>query len=614
MSNETRKPRQHMGNRGRSVEKAKDFKGTMKKLIKYLAPYKFTFIFGLLAAVFSVAISVIGPKIVGNIITEVAEGFMAKVMQTGGIDFEKIFQTVMILLAVYALSMAFEYIQGFLMSGVSNKMGYQFRKEMNIKIDNLPLSYFDRNSHGDIISRFTNDVDTLVQSLNQSLSTLVSNVVKVIGFLVMMLMISWKMTLLALIVIPLSIVTVAFVVKRSQNYFKQQQDSLGVVNGHIEEMYSAHVVVKAFNGEEKSIDDFNRYNQDLYNSAWKSQFLSGLMMPLTTFIGNLGYVGVCVLGGALAISGEIAVGDIQSFITYTRNFTQPINQISQSMNMLQSTAAAAERVFEFLNEPEEIKDIKETIPVRYGLQSLIKGQVTFENVNFGYTTEKTIIHNFSMYIKPGQTVAIVGPTGAGKTTIVKLLMRFYELNSGRIYIDGHDITTFSRSDLRSMVGMVLQDAWLFEGTIMDNLRFGKLDASDEDVVKAAKAAHVDHFIRTLDHGYQTELNDESSNISQGQRQLLTIARAFLTDPKILILDEATSSVDTRTEVLIQKGMDELMEGRTSFVIAHRLSTIRNADAIIVMNHGDIIEVGNHDELMARNGFYTKLYNSQFEED
>ena len=500
------------------------------------------------------------------------------------------------------------------MSGVSNKMGYQFRKEMNIKIDNLPLSYFDRNSHGDIISRFTNDVDTLVQSLNQSLSTLVSNVVKVIGFLVMMLMISWKLTLLALIVIPLSIVTVAFVVKRSQNYFKQQQDSLGVVNGHIEEMYSAHVVVKAFNGEEKSIDDFNRYNQDLYNSAWKSQFLSGLMMPLTTFIGNLGYVGVCILGGALAISGEIAVGDIQSFITYTRNFTQPINQISQSMNMLQSTAAAAERVFEFLNEPEEIKDIKETIPVRYGLQSLIKGQVTFENVNFGYTTEKTIIHNFSMYIKPGQTVAIVGPTGAGKTTIVKLLMRFYELNSGRIYIDGHDITTFSRSDLRSMVGMVLQDAWLFEGTIMDNLRFGKLDASDEDVVKAAKAAHVDHFIRTLDHGYQTELNDESSNISQGQRQLLTIARAFLADPKILILDEATSSVDTRTEVLIQKGMDELMEGRTSFVIAHRLSTIRNADAIIVMNHGDIIEVGNHDELMARNGFYTKLYNSQFEED
>ena len=603
MSNETRKPRQHMGNRGRSVEKAKDFKGTMKKLIKYLAPYKFTFIFGLLAAVFSVAISVIGPKIVGNIITEVAEGFMAKVMQTGGIDFEKIFQTVMILLAVYALSMAFEYIQGFLMSGVSNKMGYQFRKEMNIKIDNLTLSYFDRNSHGDIISRFTNDVDTLVQSLNQSLSTLVSNVVKVIGFLVMMLMISWKMTLLALIVIPISIVTVAFVVKRSQNYFKQQQDSLGVVNGHIEEMYSAHVVVKAFNGEEKSIDDFNRYNQDLYNSAWKSQFLSGLMMPLTTFIGNLGYVGVCILGGALAISGEIAVGDIQSFITYTRNFTQPINQISQSMNMLQSTAAA-----------EEIKDIKETIPVRYGLQSLIKGQVTFENVNFGYTTEKTIIHNFSMYIKPGQTVAIVGPTGAGKTTIVKLLMRFYELNSGRIYIDGHDITTFSRSDLRSMVGMVLQDAWLFEGTIMDNLRFGKLDASDEDVVKAAKAAHVDHFIRTLDHGYQTELNDESSNISQGQRQLLTIARAFLADPKILILDEATSSVDTRTEVLIQKGMDELMEGRTSFVIAHRLSTIRNADAIIVMNHGDIIEVGNHDELMARNGFYTKLYNSQFEED
>ena len=614
MSKNINRTQSAIQNKRHAMEKAKDFKGTTKKLIRYLVPYKFTFLFGLLAAILSVIISVIGPKIVGNIITDVAQGFMAKVMQTGDIDFDKILKTIMILLGVYSLSMAFEYVQGFLMSGVSNKMGYQFRKEMNQKIDRLPLSYFDKKSHGEIISRFTNDVDTLVQSLNQSLSTLVSNVVKVIGFLVMMLLISWKMTLLALIVIPLSVIAVAFVVKRSQAYFKQQQVSLGVVNGHIEEMYSAHIVVKAFNGEKQSIEDFDRYNEDLYNCAWKSQFLSGLMMPLTTFIGNLGYVGVCILGGALVIGGEILIGDIQSFITYTRNFTQPINQISQSMNMLQSTAAAAERVFEFLDEPEEMKDLKEVIPVRYRKQSLIKGQVVFENVNFGYTPEKTIINNFSMYIKPGQTIAIVGPTGAGKTTIVKLLMRFYELNKGKIYIDGHDITTFSRSDLRSMVGMVLQDAWLFEGTIMENLRFGKMDATDQMVIKAAKAAHVDHFIRTLENGYNTILNDESSNISQGQRQLLTIARAFLADPAILILDEATSSVDTRTEVLIQKGMDELMQGRTSFVIAHRLSTIRNADAIIVMDHGDIVEVGSHDQLMARNGFYTKLYNSQFEED
>lgn len=594
------------------VEKAKDFKGTMTKLVKYLAPYKFTFIFGLLAAVVSTVILVVGPKIVGNIITEVANGFMAKVNGTGGIDFEKIFEIILVLLAVYAFGTLFEYIQGFLMSGVSNKMGYQFRKEMNKKIDKLPLSYFDRTTHGDVISRFTNDVDTLVMSLNQSLSTLVTSVVRLIGFFVMMLIISWKMTLLALVVIPLSLVTVMFVVKKSQNYFKLQQESLGTVNGHIEEMYSAHIVVKAFNGEEKSIKEFNEYNEQLYSSAWKSQFLSGLMMPLTTLIGNIGYVGVCILGGYLTIRGEITVGDIQSFITYTKNFTQPINQISQSMNMLQSTAAAAERVFEFLEEKEEIEGIKEAVPIKFENNSLIRGQVTFENVSFGYKEDKIVINNFSMYIKPGQTVAIVGPTGAGKTTIVKLLMRFYELNSGAIYIDGHDITTFTRSDLRSMVGMVLQDAWLFEGTIMENLRFGKPDTTDQQVIKAAKAAHVDHFIRTLDHGYDTELNDESSNISQGQRQLLTIARAFLADPKILILDEATSSVDTRTEVLIQKGMDELMEGRTSFVIAHRLSTIRNANSIIVMDHGDIIEVGSHDELMARNGFYTKLYNSQFD--
>ena len=551
---------------------------------------------------------VIGPKIQGNIITEIAEGFMNKVQGKGGIDFDAIKKTCALLLAIYAMSTAFSYLQGWLMSGVSNKMGYQLRKEMNQKIDKLPLSYFDKNSHGDILSRFTNDVDTLVQSLNQSLSTMVSSIVQIIGFLVMMLSISWKMTLMALVVIPLSMILVMVVVKKSQRYFKAQQKSLGLVNGHIEEMYAAHTIVKAFNGEEDSLKSFKDYNNQLYTSAWKSQFLSGLMMPLTNLIGNIGYVGVCILGGYLTIHGEIAVGDIQSFITYTRNFTQPISQISQSMNMLQSTAAAAERVFEFLASEEEVAEVENPVVFED-----VQGQVTFENVCFGYDPSKIVINDFSMYIKPGQTTAIVGPTGAGKTTIVKLLMRFYELNAGAIYIDGHNITDYTRSDLRNMVGMVLQDAWLFEGSILENLRFGRPNATDEEVMKAAKAAHVDHFIRTLDHGYDTVLNEASSNISQGQRQLLTIARAFLADPKILILDEATSSVDTRTEVLIQKGMDELMKGRTSFVIAHRLSTIRDADNIIVMDHGDIVEVGSHDELMKRNGFYTKLYNAQFEE-
>lgn len=610
MSNQKQnnRPRGPMGHGMRGGEKAKDFKGTMKKLLNYIKPFKFSFLVGLLCAIVSVCIMVIGPKIQGNIITEIAQGFMNKVQGKGGIDFDAIQKTCALLLAIYALSTAFSYLQGWLMSGVSNKMGYKLRKEMNQKIDKLPLSYFDKNSHGDILSRFTNDVDTLVQSLNQSLSTMVSSFVQIIGFLVMMLSISWKMTLMALIVIPLSLILVMVVVKKSQRYFKAQQKSLGLVNGHIEEMYSAHTIVKAFNGEEDSLRTFKEYNDQLYTSAWKSQFLSGLMMPLTNLIGNIGYVGVCILGGYLTIHKEIAVGDIQSFITYTRNFTQPISQISQSMNMLQSTAAAAERVFEFLAAEEEICDVKNPVVLKD-----VQGQVTFENVCFGYDPNKTVINNFSMYIKPGQTTAIVGPTGAGKTTIVKLLMRFYELNAGSIYIDGHNITEYTRSGLRNMVGMVLQDAWLFEGSILENLRFGKPSATDDEVIQAAKAAHVDHFIHTLDHGYNTLLNESSSNISQGQRQLLTIARAFLADPKILILDEATSSVDTRTEVLIQKGMDELMKGRTSFVIAHRLSTIRDADNIIVMDHGDIVEVGNHDELMKRNGFYTKLYNAQFEE-
>ena len=610
MSNQKQnnRPRGPMGHGMRGGEKAKDFKGTMKKLLNYIKPFKFSFLVGLLCAIVSVCIMVIGPKIQGNIITEIAQGFMNKVQGKGGIDFDAIQKTCALLLAIYALSTAFSYLQGWLMSGVSNKMGYKLRKEMNQKIDKLPLSYFDKNSHGDILSRFTNDVDTLVQSLNQSLSTMVSSFVQIIGFLVMMLSISWKMTLMALIVIPLSLILVMVVVKKSQRYFKAQQKSLGLVNGHIEEMYSAHTIVKAFNGEEDSLRTFKEYNDQLYTSAWKSQFLSGLMMPLTNLIGNIGYVGVCILGGYLTIHKEIAVGDIQSFITYTRNFTQPISQISQSMNMLQSTAAAAERVFEFLAAEEEICDVKNPVVLKD-----VQGQVTFENVCFGYDPNKTVINNFSMYIKPGQTTAIVGPTGAGKTTIVKLLMRFYELNAGSIYIDGHNITGYTRSGLRNMVGMVLQDAWLFEGSILENLRFGKPSATDDEVIQAAKAAHVDHFIHTLDHGYDTVLNESSSNISQGQRQLLTIARAFLADPKILILDEATSSVDTRTEVLIQKGMDELMKGRTSFVIAHRLSTIRDADNIIVMDHGDIVEVGNHDQLMKRNGFYTKLYNAQFEE-
>ena len=610
MSNQKQnnRPRGPMGHGMRGGEKAKDFKGTMKKLLNYIKPFKFSFLVGLLCAIVSVCIMVIGPKIQGNIITEIAQGFMNKVQGIGGIDFDAIQKTCALLLAIYALSTAFSYLQGWLMSGVSNKMGYKLRKEMNQKIDKLPLSYFDKNSHGDILSRFTNDVDTLVQSLNQSLSTIVSSFVQIIGFLVMMLSISWKMTLMALIVIPLSLILVMVVFRKSQRYFKAQQKSLGLVNGHIEEMYSAHTIVKAFNGEEDSLRTFKEYNDQLYTSAWKSQFLSGLMMPLTNLIGNIGYVGVCILGGYLTIHKEIAVGDIQSFITYTRNITQPISQISQSMNMLQSTAAAAERVFEFLAAEEEICDVKNPVVLED-----VQGQVTFENVCFGYDSNKIVINNFSMYIKPGQTTAIVGPTGAGKTTIVKLLMRFYELNAGSIYIDGHNITEYTRSGLRNMVGMVLQDAWLFEGSILENLRFGKPSASDDEVIQAAKAAHVDHFIHTLDHGYGTVLNESSSNISQGQRQLLTIARAFLADPKILILDEATSSVDTRTEVLIQKGMDELVKGRTSFVIAHRLSTIRDADNIIVMDHGDIVEVGSHDELMKRNGFYTKLYNAQFEE-
>lgn len=600
-----------MPHKRRTHEKPENMKKTMRQLLSYMAAYKWGFVIGIVCAVASVSIAVIGPKITGEIITEIANGFMNKVQGIGGIDFDAIKKTCAILLVIYAFSAGMEYAQSFIMATVSNKIGYRLRAQMSEKIDRLPFSYFDSHSRGDVISRFTNDVDTMVQSLNQSLASLVSNIVRIVGYLWMMLSISWQMTLLALLIIPLSLAVVIVITKNSQKFFLAQQNSLGLLNGHIEEMYGAHEIVTAFNGQKKSIEKFEMYNGQLYDSAWRSQFLSGLMQPMTMMIGNLGYVGVSILGGYLVLHQVIAIGDIQSFITYTRSFTQPINQIAQSMNMLQSTMAAAERVFAFLNEPEVLPDTKNPVPVAFEGKPLIQGQVAFENVRFGYKPDKIVINDFSMFVRPGQKIAIVGPTGAGKTTLVKLLMRFYELNGGAIYIDGHDTRTFKRKDLRSLVGMVLQDAWLFEGTVRDNLKFGDPDASDEKMKRAAKMAHVDHFIETLDNGYDTMLSEGSVNVSQGQRQLLTIARAFLSDPKILILDEATSSVDTRTEVLIQKGMDALMEGRTSFVIAHRLSTIRNADAILVLNEGDIVEIGDHESLMRRNGFYTKLYNAQF---
>lgn len=609
-----RGPMGHGKGRG-PAEKAKDFKGTMAKLIRYLGSYRINIIIAFLFSIVSVALMVIGPKILGNATTELTNGFMAKISGTGGIDFGKIETILLQLIGLYLISTLCGFIQSWMMAGVAQKVAYQLRAEMAHKIDLLPFSYFDSQSHGEVLSRFSNDVDMIQQTMNQSLGQLISSFVQIIGYLVMMLSISFTMTLLALVVVPLSLILVTTVVKHSQKYFAAQQSSLGEVNGHIEEMYGAHMIMKAFNGEEKSVAEFEKLNDQLYDSAWKSQFLSGLMQPISTFVGNLGYVGVAILGGYLAMNGSITVGDIQSFITYVRSFNQPISMIAQNMNILQSTAAAAERVFAFLEEEEEVPECENPVEI-YDADGHtdIQGQVTFENVHFGYRPDKVIIHDFSMYIKPGRKIAIVGPTGAGKTTIIKLLMRFYELNSGTIYIDGIPTTQMRRSDLRSLFGMVLQDAWLFGGTVMENLRYGRPDATDEEVIKAADAAYVDHFIRTLDHGYQTVINEESSNISQGQKQLLTIARAFLADPKILILDEATSSVDTRTEVLIQKGMQKLMENRTSFVIAHRLSTIRDADLILVMKDGDIIEAGSHDELMKADGFYTQLYNSQFDEE
>lgn len=598
-----------------SNEKAKNLSKTLSTLLKYLKPFRIAIFFVILFAVGSTIFTIIGPKILGNATTNLVQGLIAKYSGTGSIDIDGIKHTLLILLGIYVLSGILSYIQAWIMSGVTQKVTYRLREEISLKINRLPLNYYDKQTHGEVLSRITNDVDTMSQSLTQSIQMIFTSLITIIGILYMMITISWQMTLMALIIVPLSAVAAMSVVKNGQKYFIQQQKTLGEVNGHIEEMYGGHIVMKAFNGEERSISTFNKMNEELYTSAWRSQFISGLMQPITSLIGNIGYVGCCVLGGYLSLHNGLAIGDIQAFIQYVRSFNQPITQTAQIMNVLQSTAAAAERVFEFLEEPEQTPDKANSINIiDENGNSTLKGQVTFENVVFGYTPEKTIIHNFNAYIKPGAQVAIVGPTGAGKTTIVKLLMRFYETNSGNIFIDGMNTKDIARGQLRNSFGMVLQDAWLFSGTIMDNIRYGKLNATDEEVMHAADQAYVDHFIRTLENGYQTVINEESTNISQGQKQLLTIARAFLSDPKILILDEATSSVDTRTEILIQKGMENLMKGKTSFIIAHRLSTIKNADMILVMDHGDIVEIGTHNELLAKNGFYANLYNSQFSEE
>ena len=589
--------------------KAKDFKGTVSKLLKYLKPYRISIITVLIFAIGSAAFSIIGPKILGKATTKLFEGLVSKVSGEVGaaIDFTYIGNIIALLLVLYVISAVFSFIQGFIMSGVAQKVSYNLRKEIAEKINRMPLKYFDKMTHGEVLSRVTNDVDTVSNTLNQSLSQMLTSITTLIGVLIMMLSISVTMTIAAIIIIPISGILIALVVKKSQKYFKEQQNFLGHVNGHVEEVYSGHNIMKAFNGEDAAVEEFNKLNDTLYNSAWKSQFLSGMMMPIMTFIGNLGYVMVSILGGYLAVKKTIEVGDILSFVQYIRSFTQPIAQTAQIANVLQSTAASAERVFEFLEEEEEIEDIKNPVSIND-----IEGEVTFKDVHFGYNEDKIIINDFSSKIKPGQRVAIVGPTGAGKTTIVKLLMRFYELNSGEILLDNHNINDFKRSDLRKVFGMVLQDTWLFSGSIMENIRYGNLNATDEEVIEASKAAHVHHFVKTLPDGYNMELNEDASNVSQGQKQLLTIARAILADPKILILDEATSSVDTRTEVLIQKAMDNLMKNRTSFIIAHRLSTIKDADLILVMKDGDIVEQGTHNELLSKKGFYASLYNSQFE--
>ena len=588
-------------------EKAKDFKGTIKKLMKYLSEYKIGLIFVLLFAIGSTIFNIAGPKILGKATTEIFTGLVGKVSGSSGIDFEKIAHILIFLMCLYVTSAIFSFIQGYIMTGVSQKLTYRLRKEISEKINRMPMNYFDTRTHGEVLSRVTNDIDTLSQSLNQSATQIITSFTTIIGVLIMMLSISPLMTLVALLILPISLGLISTIVKRSQRHFKNQQEYLGHVNGQVEEVYGGHNIVKAFNKEADVIKEFDETNEILYQSAWKSQFFSGMMMPIMQFVGNLGYVAVAILGGYLAIKKTIEVGDIQSFIQYVRNFTQPITQVAQVANMLQSTAAASERAFEFLEEEEEDQFAQNPVSVE-GLE----GNVEFDHVHFGYNADKIIINDFSAKVKQGQKIAIVGPTGAGKTTMIKLLMRFYDVNSGAILIDGHNLKDFNRGELRQMFGMVLQDTWLFHGSIKENIRYGKLDATDEEVIEAAKAAHVHRFVQTLPNGYDMELNEEASNVSQGQKQLLTIARAILADPKILILDEATSSVDTRTEVRIQKAMDNLMRGRTSFIIAHRLSTIRDADLILVMKDGDIIEQGNHEELLKQNGFYAELYNSQFE--
>ena len=591
----------------RRGEKPRDFKGTLNKLLQYLGRYKLLILFIWLLAIASTVASIVGPKILGKATTKLFEGVMAQIAGTGSVDFTYIGNIIVLTILLYLVSSLLSYGQGWIMSNVAMNLTYRFRKDIAEKINRMPLRYFDGTNHGEVLSRITNDVDTVSQTLNQSLTQIITSIATVIGVLVMMFTISWQMTLVALAMLPLSFGIIGVIIGKSQVFFKRQQDYLGHLNGHVEEMYGGHVVMKAFNGEAKSVEQFDQINGTLYDSAWKSQFLTGLLFPIMNFVGNLGYVAICILGGYLAINGTITIGDIQAFIQYVRSFTQPISQIANISNVLQQTLAAAERVFQFLAEPEEIPDT--LTPVKL---DTVQGRVDFKNVHFGYNPDKIIINDFSFYAEPGQKIAIVGPTGAGKTTMVKLLMRFYDVNSGAILVDGHDIKDFKRDDLRCMFGMVLQDTWLYNGTIMENIRYGRSNATDEEVFAAAKAARVDHFVHTLPEGYNLVLNEETTNISQGQMQLMTIARAFLSDPKILILDEATSSVDTHTEVQIQKAMDTLMKGRTSFIIAHRLSTIREADWILVMKDGDIVEQGKHAKLLAKKGFYAELYNSQFE--
>ena len=597
----------HKGGPPIAMEKAKDFKGTVKKLWRYLSKYKIALIIVILFTIASTIFSVVGPKILGNATTELFNGVISKYTGGAGINFTKIGKILLFLLALYICSAIFSYIQGIIMTNISQKLAYRLRKEVSKKINKLPMKFYDNKTHGEILSVITNDIDTLSQNLNIEATQVISSVATIIGILIMMLSIDWIMTLVALLTLPLSIVIIAFIMKKSQGYFKSQQDYLADVNGEVEEMFSNQSVIRVFNAENKMISKFEYDNNKLADVAWKSNFVSGLMHPIMNFVGNLGYVVIAILGSYFAIIGRITVGNIQSFIQYTKNFTNPIAQIAQISNMLQSMVAASERVFEFLDEEEEKEKNKEFIPT-----NKIEGSVEFKNVKFGYNQDKIIINDFSAKVKPGQKIAIVGPTGAGKTTIVKLLMRFYDLNSGEILVDGHNINDYRKEDIRGLFGMVLQDTWLFNGTIMENIRYGRLEATDDEVIEACKMAHVHHFIQTLPDGYNMILNEETTNISGGQKQLLTIARAILADPKILILDEATSSVDTRTEILIQKAMDKLMEGRTSFIIAHRLSTIKNADLILVMDSGDIVEQGTHEELLKKNGFYAKLYNSQFE--